>query len=467
MKKSIVLILILIIFSGCSKEEPNQINNGVNSFIWNGLNKFYLWQENIPDLSDRKFSTDQQKNNYLATYSNPENLFESLLYQRNIVDKWSWIVSDYVALEQSFQGTTETTGMEFGLIKFRNNSSNVFGYVRYIIPGTDAANKGVKRGMIFTKVNGTPITDKNYRDLLYSKSNSFTIHLADYNNGNPITNSTTYTLNKSSYTENPIHIAKTIEEGGKKIGYLMYNSFTANFDSKLNLAFSKFKTDGVKELIIDLRYNGGGDVRTTTRLASMITGQFTGDIFAKQIWNKKYMSIVNPEALINRFPDKIGNSEIINSLKLTNIYFITTRNSASASELIINSLTPHINVKTVGTKTSGKYAGSITLYDSPNFTKSDVNPNHNWAMQPIVLEIVNKNNYNDKDGIDPTVNISEDYGNMGILGNKSEPLLARTLDLITTGKRIFSSKKTVIELEAVGDSKSNTPNYNNMYVDFK
>lgn len=470
MKKSIVLILILIIFifSGCSKEEPNQINNGVNSFIWNGLNKFYLWQENIPDLSDRKFSTDQQKNNYLAAYSNPENLFESLLYQRNIVDKWSWIVSDYVALEQSFQGTTETTGMEFGLKRFKTNSSNVFGYVRYVVPGTDAANKGIMRGMIFTKINGTPITDKNYRDLLFSQAKSYTIHLADYNNGDPIANSTTYTLNKSSYTENPIHIAKTIEEGGKKIGYLMYNSFTANFDSKLNLAFSKFKTDAVKDLIIDLRYNGGGSVQSTTRLASMITGQFTGDIFAKKRWNKKYTSIVNsPEAFIDRFPDKIGSSEIINSLKLTNIYFITSGSSASASELIIIGLLPHVNVKTVGTKTRGKYVGSVTLYDSPSFFKSGVNTSHKWAMQPIVLEIVNKNNYNDKDGIDPTVNISEDYGNLGILGNKSEPLLARTLDLITTGKRIFSSKKTVIELETIGDSKSNNPNYNNMYVDFK
>ncbi|WP_299136000.1 S41 family peptidase [uncultured Tenacibaculum sp.] len=469
MKKSIVLNLLLITFiiSGCSKTEPNQINNGVNSFIWNGLNKFYLWQEKIPDLSDRKFSTDQQKNNYLATYNNPDNLFESLLYQRNIVDKWSWIVSDYVALEQSFQGTTETTGMEFGLKRFKTNSSNVFGYVRYVVPGTDAANKGVKRGMIFTKVNGTAITDKNYRDLLFSKSNSYTIHLANYNSGDPITNSTTYSLSKSSFTENPIHIAKTIDEGGKKIGYLMYNSFTANFDSKLNLAFSKFKTDGVKDLIIDLRYNGGGSVRTATRLASMITGQFTGDIFAKQLWNKKYMSIVSPDALIDRFPDKIGNSEIINSLNLTNIYFITTGSSASASELIINGLLPHINVKTVGTKTHGKYVGSVTLYDSPNFTKSGVNQNHNWAMQPIVLEIVNKNNYNDKDGIDPTINLPESYGNMGVLGDKNEPLLARTIELITTGKRGSVYNKTIIELESIGNSKSNNPNYNNMYVDLK
>ncbi|CAL2074885.1 S41 family peptidase [Tenacibaculum sp. 190524A02b] len=473
MKKHFLLYLlsIALLLNSCSKDDSNGNNqdqtiNAINSFIWKGLNNYYLWQSSVPDLSDRKFSTTQQLNDFLNGFSDSKTLFESLLYQKGTIDKWSWIVDDYIALEQSFQGTTETTGMEFGLKLFNNNNSKVFGFVRYVVPNTDAATKGVKRGMIFTEINGTPITRDNYRSLLFSNAKSYTIHLADYNNGDPITNSTTFNLTKSSFTENPIHVAKTINDNGKKIGYLLYNSFTSNFDTQLNQAFAKFKTDAINDLIIDLRYNGGGSVNSATRLASMVTGQFTGDVFAKQRWNEKYMKVVNPNSLINTFPNKID-TETINSLNLTNIYFITTDGSASASELIINGLKPHINVKTVGTKTHGKYAGSITLYDSPKlYSKEGINPNHKWAMQPIVLEIVNKNNFNDKDGIEPDVELKEDFGNLGILGDINEPLLKRTLEFINTGsKSIHYKQSKIIEHTTIGSSKSNNPTYNNMYVD--
>ncbi|WP_105002858.1 S41 family peptidase [Tenacibaculum sp. SG-28] len=431
--------------------------------------RYYLWQNDIPDLSDRRFSSQQQLNEYLDDFDDPNLLFESLLYQRGTIDKWSWIVDDYIALEQQFQGTTQTTGMEFGLVRYRNEMNNVFGYVRYVVPNTDAASQGVERGMLFSSVNGTQITIDNYRNLLFSENTSLTINLSNYNNGDPITNGTSINLTKNSYTENPIHLAKTINEGGKNIGYLMYNGFTSTFDSQLNQVFSQFKSDGVTELIIDLRYNGGGSVRTASYLGSMITGQFTGDVFSKQRWNEKYMNIIeNQEILIDRFKNKIESSENINSLNLENIYFITTSSSASASELVINSLEPYINVFTVGEKTVGKYVGSVTLYDSPNlYTKEDINPNHNWAMQPIVLEIVNKNDKNDKDGIEPTVEILEDFGNLGVLGNREEPLLARTLQLITTGNRAAKSGNTPIVLKTISSSKANYPLYNNMYVNLQ
>lgn len=358
--------------------------------------------------------------------------------------------------------------MEFGLKKFKSDPTKVFGYVRYVVAGTDAETKGITRGMVFTEVDGTQLTEQNYRGLLFSSNSSYTIHLADYNDGDPITNATTITLNKSTFTENPILVSKTLDEGGKKIGYLMYNGFIANFDTQLNQAFAQFKADNVTDLIIDLRYNGGGSVRTSTYLASMITGQFNNEVFAKQIWNSKFMSATsNPEDLINRFTDKIG-SQAINSLNLTNIYFITTDSSASASELLINGLLPHITVKTVGTKTHGKYVGSITLYDSPTFySKQGINPRHNWAMQPIVLEIVNKDGNNDKDGFDPTVEFPEDYGNLGVLGEKTEPLLARTLQLITTGSRSLQLQKVPFQLESISGSKANSPTYNNMYVELE
>ncbi|CAL2101066.1 C-terminal processing protease CtpA/Prc, contains a PDZ domain [Tenacibaculum sp. 190130A14a] len=466
--KSTLLLLISIVIFSCSRDELSPENVQVQSFIWRGLNAYYLWQGEIPDLSDNKFISDQQLFNYLSDKGEPANFFNSLLYQKGTIDKWSWIVDDYVALEQAFQGTTRTTGMEFGIAEFKSDPTKVFGYVRYVVAGTDAANKGVTRGMIFTEVDGTELTQQNYRSLLFSNNNAYTIHLADFNAGDPITNATTINLTKSTNTENPILVAKTLDEGGKKIGYLMYNGFISNFDMQLNQVFAQFKADNITELIVDLRYNGGGSVNTATYLASMITGQFKGEIFAKQQWNSKFMNaLADPDNLNNRFTDKID-SQSINSLNLTNVYFITTDGSASASELLMNGLVPHITVKSVGTKTHGKYVGSITLYDSPNFyNKVNINPNHKWAMQPIVLEIVNKDGNNDKDGIDPTVEFPEDYGNLGILGDKAEPLLARTLQLITTGSRAFSLQRVPFELKTISSSKANSPTYNNMYVELE
>ncbi|MCH3885242.1 S41 family peptidase [Tenacibaculum aquimarinum] len=465
-----ILFIALSTLISCSKNENIPTDIEVQTFVWKGLNAYYLWQGEIPDLSDRRFSADQQLYSYLQGFSNPENLFESLLFERGVTDKFSWIVDDYIALENSFEGTTETSGMEFGLRTFENDATKVYGYVRYVVPGTDAENKGVTRGMIFTQVNGTALTQANYRSLLFSSSTSYTIQLADFNSGNPTENGTEIALDKSQFTENSVHTSAIFNEGTNKIGYLMYNAFTPQFDDELNDVFANFKSELVTDLIIDLRYNGGGSVRTATYLASMITGQFNGDVFSKQRWNSKVEEATDPSNFINNFTNQIDNGIVnqqINSLNLENIYFITTGSSASASELVINGLVPHINVKQVGTKTFGKYVGSITLYDSPNFNKTDVNPNHNWAMQPIVLEIVNKDGNNDKDGIEPTVEFPEDYGNLGVLGDRNEPLLDRTITLITTGARgVFTPRNTYFG-EEISNSKLHTPTSNNMYVELK
>ncbi|MBL4905730.1 MAG: peptidase S41, partial [Flavobacteriaceae bacterium] len=334
------LLFIFTFLFNCTKKEETPAELEINNFIWKGLNAYYLWQNDVPNLLDTRFSTVQQLNAYLGQESDANVFFESLLYQKDIIDKWSWIVDDYIALEQSFQGISTHNGMEFGLVAVPGSATDLFGYVRYVLPNSDAATQNVQRGMLFSAVDGTQITRSNYPNLLYN-SDTYTINLADYNGGTPIANGTDISLTKSSYQENPVFISKTITESGTKIGYLMYNSFTPDFDGQLNAAFSAFKADGITELIIDLRYNGGGSVRTATYLSSMITGQFTGQVLAKRVWNSKVLEASNPSSLIDNFVDQIDNgtiTEAINSLGLTKVYAITKGSTASASELVINSL---------------------------------------------------------------------------------------------------------------------------------
>ena len=149
---------------------------------------------------------------------------------------------------------------------------------------------------------------------------------------------------------------------------------------------------------------------------------------------------------------------------MTNIYVLTTRGSASASELVINALNPYINVIQIGTKTTGKYQASITLYDSPDFRRTNANTSHTYAMQPLVLKSLNAAGFTDyDDGLIPDILQSEDYGNLGALGNENEPLLATALQHIADNNRM--SMQTFEPLELISDSKDFSPFSKGMFID--
>jgi hypothetical protein len=484
---TISVLTIIFLFTSCEKTKTYgvdvNVNDEINYFIWKGLNTFYLWQQDVPDLADKRFANFADLYLYFRGYSSPEDVFENLRYEPGTIDRFSWIVNDYVALENSFQGINLSNGMEFGLVKYKNESDNVFGYVRYVVANSDAESKGVSRGNIFNSIDGTQLTLTNYQSLLFNDNNSYTVGFAAYNNGSPNSNSNALLLTKEEIQENPVAITKVFTEGTKKIGYLLYNQFAKNYDSQLNAAFSNFKSEGINELIIDLRYNGGGSVSTATYLGSMVTGQFNGALYSQEIWNDKVKSALPEERFLNYFTDEIRNTdsqgnlilqETINSLGLDNVYFITTYSSASASELVINSLSSHIDVQLVGKTTRGKQVGSITLYDSDNLQKSgsNLNSKHKYAMQPLVLEISNKDNKNYPDGIIPGntlpgIELGEDYNNLGVLGERSDPLLDRTLVYITTGSK--GNQKTIVshDFNEVYNSKLATPAKDYMFIEFK
>ena len=476
-KFKLIIIFFLVVFGFQSCQDNDDIGAPayleVNDFIWKGLNLYYLWQADVPNLADDKFKTQTQLNNFLSGYPKPENLFESLLYKpaslnpaAEAVDRFSWIVDDYLELEGQLQGTTNNNGVDYILYK-RENSDEIFGVVRYIIADSDASTKNIKRGDFFTGVNGTQLSLSNYQALLFGSNNDYTLNLADYNGGAITPNGKTVALTKTILDENPILVNKVIVSGSHKIGYLMYNGFYANYDTQLNNAFGALKSQGITDLVLDLRYNSGGSIQTATRLASMITGQFTGQVFAKQQWNDKiesYFAANDPESLKNLFTDKMGTTAI-NSVGMTKIYILTSTNTASASELVINGLKPHIGVVQIGDVTKGKNVGSVTLYDSPTFGKEKRNPNHRYAMQPIVLKIVNSAGFGDyQSGLDPNFTLKETVSNLDVLGSPTEPLLSLAIGKITGTARMKQSTPG-IQLEYFNDSKSINGIQNQMYLD--
>lgn len=473
----VIIAAFVISIGGCKKDnkivdpiidnDSITVASEIDQFIWYNMNLYYLWYKNVPNLADNRFATTSALLTFLKTFSSHDDLFESLLYQPGTIDKWSWIVDDYVALENSFQGVSLSMGFEYGLVRY--GTDLVLGYVQYVIPGTPAEAAGIKRGDIFTKIDSQQLNLSNYRTLLFDRS-AYDISFADIINNVVTPNNRTVSLTAVEVHENPIHYTKVIESAGRKIGYMVYNGFMSNYDNDLNTAFGVFKNTGIQDLILDFRYNGGGSVQTATYLASMIYEANPTKVFALTQYNDKledyFRGEYGAEYFKTRFEAGIaqesGADVPINSLNLNRVYIITTGGSASASELVINGLDPYMEVNLVGENTHGKYVGSFTIKDYDN--NGNINPNHKWALQPITLKIANSNGVSDfVNGFSPDFAAEEDIAHLLPFGDDNEPMLKAALNAINGVPQTKSYSPSIFK--KVADSKDFKPHSKEMYFE--
>jgi carboxyl-terminal processing protease len=450
--------LSLEILEECSDDYTGEKYFRIHQFVWEAMNDFYLWQEEVPTLNESIKPVGSLKYKELIDpYPEPEAFFESLKYKD---DKFSLIRSNYVDIENSIKGIDANNGVEFILSRYGSGES-IFGVVTYILEDSDASSKDIKRGDFFTGVDGQNLNLDNYQELLFGENIDYTLNMADLNNNLLSPNGKSIALSKTeNFQSNPIQINKVIEVGNTKIGYLMYNKFAQGFDDDLNNVFANFKSEGISELVIDLRYNGGGLVKSATNLAGMITGQFSGEIFVKYLWNNKLMTLFNEDKtryaswIQESFTNQLPEGSSINSLSLNKVYVITSNRSASASELLINGLSPYINVIQVGDNTYGKNVGGpAALYDyiDNNQTK---NPDHTYAVYCMSFFSANSEDFYDyADGLSPEeeLKLKEDITNFGSLGDSSDPLLALALNHITSGSAKYSVKTPIFPLENMVD----------------
>ncbi len=241
--------------------------------------------------------------------------------------------------------------------------------------------------------------------------------------------------------------------GDKKIGYLFYTDFINNYNSSLKEAFVKFKTAGVTDLIIDLRYNHGGDLDAAGFLASLIAPR-------SAVQSRSLFTQLDFNTLLNAEYDRNGWSRkftlgggaldpLSANLNLSTVYIIATDDSYSASELLTFCLRPYMKVVHVGGNTGGKFTASMTVaaYDSyggklntiynPNtLTSSAKDSLKDWAMQPIVAI------YKDSKGADfsaaatlvpdvPVESRETDLSSFKSIGDPADYLLAATIAKIT------------------------------------
>lgn len=422
--------IVILLFSSCEDDDwsVDKTNNHVNQWIYNDvMSKYYYWNEMMDSPSD--FSQDTEK------------FFESLLYKRREKggDRFSWIQSSYVDLLNALQGVSSyDLGFKYQFLQ-EQNTNNVYAIIIYVKPNTHAAQKKLKRGMAVAEVNGIKLNTKNYLDVFPSGLDTYKLGILSENDQlehievEPEIN----------YAENPVFLDTVYTYNSTKTGYIVYNFFASDngdnsysYDKQLADIFNSFNQSGVKNVILDLRYNNGGSVESTKYIASaLLPDRQTNKVFFQYEYNRSYSQTLKEEDLYSYFTDKINNSYAIPRLgdNIDKLYILTGKGSASASELIINGLMPYMESKIIqiGDVSYGKNVASATFYRK--------NDKHNrWGIQPIIAKLLNANESADyENGFTPDYILKEYDNYMYDLGDRRELLLNKALTLIT-GENISS-----------------------------
>jgi len=480
--RNIILALLLSVFalSACHKEEQEVVPvvvpeaDEVNKFVFTGLRDYYLWNNMVPVLYNPKYENKDSLNALLNKYDDPQKLFTSLLYKYKEVDKWSFLVDNSKEIDDWISGISKTMGYDFMLGRI-GDGSDVFGFVRYVYSGSPAEKAGLKRGDVFLTINDQQLNTSNYQKLLFD-TETYKMGFATIQNNKISPSLKTMTMTAIEMQENPINKDTVFTFDNRTIGYLVYNGFNADFDLELNNVFKKFKDSNIDQLVVDLRYNGGGSVTSSIYLASMIYGTDRTKVFARSMYNagleQYFKSKGGDNALDDNFANTIEATDKtpatpINTLNMKKVYFIVSDNTASASELLINGLRPYMTVVVVGINTVGKYTGSFTIKDWDE--NGNVNPNHKYAMQPIVVKYANVEGVTDfVDGLVPTFKAEEDIANLLPFGDPNETLLKVVLDDIKGNPVTGMIKKSAkIGLRKVADSQDFKPFAHEMYINRK
>ena len=317
-------------------------------------------------------------------------------------------------------------------------------------------------------INEKALTDKNIGVLYGDKKNTFTINKWSANQKKFIFDRTVTIEAAQPLEVNPVFLATTINRAGKKVGYLAYNSFKAGLSNNDNdktydnllreLSGSTF--NGVNEFVLDLRYNGGGLLTSTQLLCGILgpVGVLSDKKFGYLEYNDKSTAYFSAGS-------KEGNGT---NLNLSRLFVLVSAYTASASEAVINLLTPYMEVVVIGRTTEGKNMGSNT------FTSDD----KVWEIHPITSKIFNSKGKSDyANGLAPTIMKGDvfDYDNEGYvtpqeylydLGDPNERLLKIALEEIDglrgrSSYTVGTSTRTFIE----GESSLNRKAYNSVIID--
>ena len=425
------LAIILVTCASCGEDRSGEYVALTQKDRWieQQMQNIYLWYYDMPKISEENY------------FAEPEEFYKKLLSTKCRNGQGDHF-STFESTEPMSTGTnnnlcidkTSSYGFDFMIYSDPTESTvHRMARVLFVLPNSPAAEAGLKRGDWVTKVGGLNITENNYGYLI--QGGATTLSVASLNvtvENEEIVLSwgeeSTLDIGASrQVSSSPFYKVATFNNyPGKNIGYLMYDHYSpgltdnsTEYNEEMKQIFSNFKSQGVNEFILDLRYNRGGVMDCITELCSLLAPveELGQPLFSLQYNDKN--TDRNSTSILN-----VGLAA--QNLGINTLYVITSPYTASASETTIYCLKPYMDVKVIGSTTVGKNVASIGIISPYNFT-----------LHPIVATVYNSKNESDYEGgIRPDYYYNE-FSNitpLGEIGNpNSDILLSYTIQWILNG----------------------------------
>lgn len=410
MLRKLLLSVLFINLFGCSSDNDTP----TNELLYQYIQDWYLWEADLP--------TDFNPNSYSDIYQTLEALRDSR-------DRFSFIQT-----AEEYQDFRASIFFGYGFSAIWNENDTGL-LVRMVLEEGSAAQNGLRRGDTITEVNDESVSsisarigsgETTFSEVLGPNEDGYTI---DVKYQKPDGEVIATQFSKSSIEANTVlhSETKSLANSQDTVGYLVFDSFDSKSAQELNTVFDQFVIDDVEHLILDLRYNTGGLVRIANQLSTQIAGEeVTNRIFTRYVHNDKQAS----QNRTVRFSIGAG----IERLNLEQVVVLTTDLTCSASELVINSLTPFIDVQVIGTRTCGKPTG---FYPEPIGDYVVFATNFTGANADGFGEYY--------DGLSVDCEVQDQI--TGDWGVNSDPLLLEGLNYLQTGQCGQSSEsKTTISI---------------------
>lgn len=424
MKQVLAFFFIVSILLSCKKnQEIRTTLSAQQQWVLDSMQVYYYWSETLPRNPAAHTSTVA----FFKSILNPDDRFSTITdphQQRNSYSSFAWY------------------GFEYVLLQRKDLSDDLIAMITLVVPNGPAAKKGLKRGDVFTKVNHLLIQSSNVEvikslleeghgvNLTISKLENSQLHFI----GDVL-------LSYVRFAEQPVYTTRVFEDHGHQTGYLFYNRFNGNYDYNVLDSLKKLKDAAVRNIIIDMRYNPGGDISSVAKIAAVFAPVNAEQVFAIYQANrnggKQYRSFRDAISE-NRYQPQDFNELLARRFALPKIYVLTTGATASAAELLINTLKPFMEVVQVGEKTLGKDMASFAIEDQRKPKIIDL------TLYPLIFKLYNsKGEGNYSKGLIPGFTVDE-FAELPLrpIGDAGDPLIRKALTLIghtATVKRMMNT----------------------------
>lgn len=446
MKARNILIFILgffiapIYFTSCGEDRWSAYSEQTASDRWidDTMRVWYYWNEEIPNTKDLNY------------FKEPFAFYASILSKSDGKNGSPYSTIDSLKTNtRSIPFTDYSYGFQFTTNQVEDNDTALYAHLLYVTPNSPASAISLERGDWIMAMNDEPITKKNYTKLYGSGAMKLTVGYYDVPNDTIIAYKEPREITSArTINDNPVYYKNVYEVAGKRVGYLVYNHFSAGitdnsneYNNDLRNASQYFASKQVNEFILDLRYNNGGLLSCAELLCTLLA---PADRLGQELGFLEFNTRFNPRQVPFSLDANMIQSGA--NLNLNTLYILTSDQTASASEMVINCLKPFMkDIILIGGTTEGKNVGS----------RAFTNPELMITMSPIICQIYNSESKSDyKEGFKPDLAINENSNLAQFLpfGDPNELLLSQAFGIIDGSIEIKKEETSSLKVTTIANS---------------